>query len=62
MPLLPYDCAAIVHLGDQRSYREEFYHGDSFLSQSVRRLWLPKNANKVELIDYQGTLRVVTIE
>ncbi len=58
----PFDCAVIVHLENQRSYREEIYYGDSFLSQSARRLWLPKDVKKIELIDYQGNIREVAIE
>jgi hypothetical protein len=57
----PYDHAAIVHLKNNRSYREEIYYGNSFLSQSSRRLWLPGNTEKVELIDYRGSKREVSI-
>lgn len=62
MPLLHNDFAVIVHLKNQRSYRQEVYHGDSFLSQSARRLWLPKDVQKIELIDYQGNIREMAIE
>lgn len=60
--LKPFDCAAIIHLKDQRTYRQEIHYGDSFLSQSARRLWLPEHVAKVEIIDYQGTLREAAID
>jgi hypothetical protein len=57
----PFDQAAIVHLKDQRSYREEFHYGNSYLSQSGRRLWLPQNAINVEIINYQGVKRTLSL-
>jgi len=57
--LFPGDHAAIVHLNDQRSYREELYYGNTYLSHSGRRLWLPENADKVEIINYLGDRRIV---
>lgn len=53
------DCSAIVYLEDRRSYKEELPYGNSFLSQSARKLWLPGSVEKVEVIDYQGAKRVV---
>jgi hypothetical protein len=53
------DCAAIVHLQDGRSYREEIHYGDSFLSQSTRKLWLPPLTLSVDIINYQGVKRSV---
>jgi len=55
----PYDHAAIIHLDENRSYREEIHYGNSFLSQSSRRLWFPGQVNKIELIDYRGKLREI---
>lgn len=55
-----YDHAAIVHLQNNRSYREEIHYGNSFISQSSRRLWLPRDVKKVELINYQGTVREIS--
>ena len=57
----PFDHAAIVHLKDQRSYREEIHYGNSYLSHSGRRLWLPRNVNNVEIINYQGVKRTLLI-
>ncbi|MDF1576639.1 MAG: VCBS repeat-containing protein [Bacteroidales bacterium] len=59
--LEPHDVAAIVHLQESLSYREEFYYGNSYLSQSGRRLWLPSYAQYVTLIDYNGEKRRVTM-
>ncbi len=59
--LEPYDCAAIVHLENNRSYREETPYGNSFLSQSSRRLWLPGHVKSVEIIDYKGNRREIII-
>jgi enediyne biosynthesis protein E4 len=57
----PFDCAAIIHLKDSLSYREELYYGNSYLSQSYRRLWLPAPVQYVELIDYKGVRRRVSV-
>ena len=59
--LAPGDCAAVVHLDDGRSCREELYYGDSYLSQSGRRLWVPSSAQSVEVITYNGETRLVTM-
>jgi hypothetical protein len=59
--LNPSDCVAIVNLGDSLSYREELYYGNSYLSQSGRRLWLPSSAKYVEVIDYKGEKRRVPV-
>ncbi len=61
LPLEPSDHAAIVHMQDGRSYREEIYYGNSYLSHSGRRLWLPLNVRNVEIINYQGVMRNVSL-
>jgi hypothetical protein len=61
MDVGPFDHAAIIHLKNKQSYRHEIYYGNSFLSQSSRRLWLPVNTDKVEIIDYRGSQREVVI-
>ncbi|MBL7790931.1 MAG: VCBS repeat-containing protein [Saprospiraceae bacterium] len=53
------DCAAIVRLKDGRTYRVELPYGHSFLSQSARRLWLPEQAEEVEVIDFRGNRRQI---
>ncbi|MEA3478494.1 MAG: hypothetical protein U9R60_09980, partial [Bacteroidota bacterium] len=57
LALEPFDHAAIVHLQDERSYREEIPYGNSYLSHSGRRLWLPQNAKNVEIINFLGERR-----
>jgi hypothetical protein len=59
--LEPLDQAVIVHLPDNRSYREELQYGNSFLSQSFRRLWLPCSAKKINIIDFLGVSREVSM-
>jgi len=53
------DCVAMVRLTDGRSYRVELPYGQSFLSQSARRLSLPDQAKSIEVTDYQGNKRTV---
>jgi hypothetical protein len=55
------DCAAIVHLQGNRTYRVELHYGDSYLSQSDRRLWLPSTAQFAEVIGYKGEKRLVAM-
>ena len=61
LALAPGDHAAIVHLQDGRSYREEIYYGNSYLSGSDRRIWLPLDVSRVEIIGYSGDTRDVRI-
>ena len=55
--LKPDDISALVSLSDSVSYREEFYYGNSYLSHSGRRLWLPKQVKKVLIFNYRGQKR-----
>jgi len=61
LDLQPDDHAAIVHLQDGRSYREEIHYGNSYLSHSKRRLWLPLNVKNVEIISYKGVTRDLSL-
>lgn len=56
------DCVARIQLKDGKSYREELPYGNSFLSQSTRRLFLPKNVISVEIEDSKGRKRKLVIE
>jgi len=60
--LEPYDHAAIIHLSDNRTYREEFHYGNTYLSQSARKLWLPGEVKSVEIYDYKGNRREINFE
>ena len=53
----PLDCAVIVHLSDNRSYKQEISYGDTFLSQSSRHIWLSSAVRRIEIIDYLGNKR-----
>jgi hypothetical protein len=59
LALEPGDHAVIVHLQDGRSYREEVQYGNTFLSHSARRLWIPGQVDNVDIIDYFGVKRTV---
>lgn len=48
------DVAAIITLPDGRKLRQEFYFGNSFLSQSSRFASIPANASHVEMIHSKG--------
>lgn len=61
LELEPGDQAALVHLKDGRTYKEEVQYGNTFLSQSTRRLWIPGEVDNVEIIDYLGGKRTVTL-
>jgi len=61
LTLEPFDYAVIISLQDGRTYREELYHGNSYLSQSSRRLWFPSSAQSVEVVTYSGEKRMVSM-
>jgi len=61
LDLEPNDHAVIVYLEDGSSYREEIHYGNSYLSHSKRRLWLPLTVKRVEVISYKGVTRDVKI-
>ncbi|PID91837.1 MAG: RNA-binding protein [Bacteroidetes bacterium] len=59
LALEPLDCTAVIHLSNGSSYKEELPYGHSFLSQSSRRLWIPKATKKIELFNSLGERRVI---
>jgi len=60
LPVESGDHAAIIHLRAGKSYREEILYGNSFLSHSGRRIWLPlHDVSQVEIINYRGDSRIV---
>ncbi len=59
--LEPNDHAVIVYLEDGQSYREEIHYGNSYLSHSGRRLWLPQTVKRLEVISYKGVKRDVRL-
>ena len=56
--LQPQDFYAEITLDDERTYREEFYYGAGYLSQSSRTLFVPSTAEKVVIYRFDGEKRV----
>ncbi|HVU55497.1 MAG TPA: VCBS repeat-containing protein, partial [Puia sp.] len=55
--LQPDDVSAVVQSKDGRVRKEEFYYGNSFLSQSARFLALDSNVVNVKITDSKGRVR-----
>ncbi len=55
--LQPEDAYALITLEDGEQRKQEFYWGDTYLSQSSRTLWVPKNAATVEIFNRNGEKR-----
>ncbi len=51
------DFQLIIHLTSGEQIKMELYYGSGYLSQSTRRVYLPSNVEKLEVIDYQGNNR-----
>jgi len=57
--LMPSEVAAMVRLKDGRVRREEYYYGESFLSQSGRFMDWNGPVVEAEIVDEKGRKRVV---
>ncbi|MCU0340759.1 MAG: VCBS repeat-containing protein [Spirosomaceae bacterium] len=57
--LQPTDAVVIVKTKNGQTHRQELYYGQSFLSQSGRKLPLSGQEVSVEIIDFQGKTRKV---
>lgn len=57
--LQPMDFYAEITLEDGRTYREEFYYGAGYLSQSSRTLFVPAAAEKMVIYRFDGEGREV---
>ncbi len=55
------DAYCIIELTNGLKRKEEFYYGQSFLSQSARVLYLPKNAKKVTIYSFSGNGRNIDV-
>jgi len=53
------DLYAMIEQVDGTKYKEEFYYGSSYLSQSSRVLSIPSNAKQVTIFDVNGKSRIV---
>ncbi|MEQ9437579.1 MAG: VCBS repeat-containing protein [Cyclobacteriaceae bacterium] len=58
--LQPLDFYAEIRLDDGQTYREEFYYGAGYLSQSSRHLFVPEAAEEVVVYSFDGQQRVLT--
>jgi hypothetical protein len=56
--LQPGDVAAVIYYKNGKKRKEEFYYGNSFLSQSVRGLLSNENMREVKITDYAGKERL----
>jgi hypothetical protein len=55
--ILPQDKSAVITDKNGRVTRQEFYHGDSFLSQSARFISISNYVSSVAITDNKGTVR-----
>ena len=56
---MPSEVAALVRLKNGKVRREEFYYGESYLSQSARFMDLSGPFEWAEIIDDRGKKRIV---
>jgi len=57
----PDDLSAVVHFKNGKTQKEEFYYGDSFLSQSARFIKLDSNMLNITITDSKGKTRSVNL-
>lgn len=60
--LQPNDAYAWITFADGHKRKEEFYYGQSFLSQTARELMLPKNVKEVKIFTFQGSNRSLPLQ
>jgi hypothetical protein len=56
----PLDAFAIIALRGGSRYKQEFYYGGSYLTQSSRRLKINPGMEKIEIIQFNGTRKLIT--
>jgi hypothetical protein len=61
IPVGPDDVSALIRLKDGRIQKEEFYYGNSFLSQSARFIRVDSNVAGITIKDSRGNSRMVTL-
>ncbi|TWI91093.1 VCBS repeat protein [Chitinophaga japonensis] len=61
LPLRRNDAWATVYYADGHTQKQEFAYGQSFLSQSGRYLSFTASVNKVDITDYSGNKRTLTL-
>ena len=62
LPLNPDDVSAIVREKNNKSRKEEFYYGNSFLSQSSRFILIDSNVQSVTIRNASGNSRVLNFK
>lgn len=60
--LLPFDSYATVRFNDGRTTKQEFYYGDSFLSQSGRFMKIDTSMSSVSITDSFGHVRNIFVK
>jgi hypothetical protein len=58
IPLQAKDQSAIVWLKNGKKRKEEFYYGNTYLSQSARNLYLNSSVKQIEITNYHHQKRV----
>ena len=56
------DVYALVKTKSGTTYKQEFYYGSTYLSQSSRQLSIPDDVVQVEIFDVKGNVRKITID
>ena len=59
---LPTDVSAELIFADGKKQKVEFYYGSGFLSQSSRKIRIPKAVREIVIYDYVGNSRKITPE
>jgi hypothetical protein len=54
-----YDQYAVIKEKGGKTYRQEFYYGNTYLSQSERSLIVPGNIQSVEIFNSKGSKRTI---
>ena len=53
----PFDASAIIEYANGKKRKEEFYYGNSFLSQSARFISYNEKVKGITIIDQKGVSR-----
>ncbi|MEP7144718.1 MAG: VCBS repeat-containing protein, partial [Ferruginibacter sp.] len=62
IPVKNTDAYAIIQKKYGQSYKQEFYYGSSYLSQTSRKITVGKDVVHVTLVDYKGVKRELTVK
>jgi len=61
LPIEPLDCCADLIYADGKKQRIEFYYGTGYLSQSSRKLMVPKGIKEIVVYDSRGNSRRIEV-